>query len=111
MSETQELDQLRQQIDSLDQQIQQLINQRARCAQQVAEVKQKYAQPGESVVFYRPEREAQVLRKVMERNEGPLPDEGMARLFREVMSQCLALEEPLQVAYLGPEGTFTSRLR
>jgi len=109
MSETQELDQLRQQIDSLDRQIQQLINQRARCAQQVAEVKQKYAQPGESVVFYRPEREAQVLRKVMERNEGPLPDEGMARLFREVMSQCLALEEPLQVAYLGPEGTFTQQ--
>lgn len=109
MSEAQELDQLRQQIDSLDQQIQDLINQRAHCAQQVAEVKQKYASPGELVVFYRPEREAQVLRKVMERNQGPLPDEAMARLFREIMSQCLALEEPLQVAYLGPEGTFTQQ--
>jgi len=109
MSEAQELDQLRQQIDSLDQQIQDLINQRANCAQQVAEVKQKYASPGELVVFYRPEREAQVLRKVMERNQGPLPDEAMARLFREIMSQCLALEEPLQVAYLGPEGTFTQQ--
>ena len=109
MSEAQELDLLRQQIDSLDQQIQQLINQRARCAQEVAEVKHKYAQPGENVVFYRPEREAQVLRNVMARNEGPLPDEAIARLFREIMSQCLALEEPLQVAYLGPEGTFTQQ--
>ena len=109
MSEAQELESLRQQIDSLDQNIQDLINQRANCAQQVAEVKQRYASPGESVVFYRPEREAQVLRKVMERNKGPLPDESMARLFREIMSQCLALEEPLQVAYLGPEGTFTQQ--
>lgn len=109
MSEAQELDQLRQQIDSLDRQIQELINQRARCAQEVAEVKQKYAAPGENVVFYRPEREAQVLRSVMDRNTGPLPDESMARLFREIMSQCLALEEPLQVAYLGPEGTFTQQ--
>ncbi|MAK92280.1 MAG: prephenate dehydratase [Oleibacter sp.] len=108
-TEAQELDELRQQIDSLDQQIQLLINQRARCAQDVAEVKQRYAAPGDKVTFYRPEREAQVLRKVMDRNEGPLPDESMARLFREIMSQCLALEEPLEVAYLGPEGTFTQQ--
>ena len=74
MTEAQELEQLRNQIDSLDQQIQQLINDRARCAQQVAEVKHKYAKPDEQVVFYRPEREAQVLRKVMERNTGPLPE-------------------------------------
>lgn len=99
---------LRDQIDQLDQQIHQLINERAKCAQQVAEVKQKHA-GDEPVVFYRPEREAQVLRAVMERNEGPLPDEGVARLFREIMSQCLALEEPLKVAYLGPKGTFTQQ--
>lgn len=109
MSEEQELGQLRQQIDSLDQQIQDLINQRAKCAQEVADVKHKYAQEGEPVVFYRPEREAQVLRKVMERNTGPLPEKGMAKIFREIMSQCLALEEPMQVAYLGPEGTFTQQ--
>ncbi|MDP2609521.1 MULTISPECIES: prephenate dehydratase [unclassified Oceanobacter] len=109
MSEAQELEQLRQSIDSIDRQIQELINQRARCAQQVAEVKEKYAAPGESVIFYRPEREAQVLRNVMVRNTGPLPDENMARLFREIMSQCLALEEPLNVAFLGPEGTFTQQ--
>jgi len=106
MSEEKELGVLRDQIDSLDQQIQKLINERAKCAQNVAVVKEKYAN-GEAIKFYRPEREAQVLRKVMDRNEGPIANEDMARLFREVMSVCLALEEPLKVAYLGPTGTFT----
>lgn len=109
MSEQEELGQLRQQIDALDMQIQQLINQRAECAQQVAVVKHKYAQPDEPVIFYRPEREAQVLGRVMERNTGPLPSKGMAKIFREIMSQCLALEEPMKIAYLGPEGTFTQQ--
>lgn len=62
---------------------------------------------GEVPVFYRPEREVAVLRRVMDRNRGPLSNEEMARLFREIMSSCLALEQPLKVAYLGPEGTFT----
>ena len=106
MSEEKELGVLRDQIDSLDRKIHELINQRAQCAQNVAHVKEKYA-GGEKIQFYRPEREAQVLRKVMDRNEGPIADGDMARLFREIMSVCLALEEPLKVAYLGPEGTFT----
>ena len=105
LSEAEQLGLLRDQIDNIDQQIQQLINQRARCAQQVAEVKQ--ASGATDIQFYRPEREAQVLRRVMERNEGPLSDEEMARLFREIMSACLALEDPVKVAFLGPEGTFT----
>ena len=109
MNEAEELGQLRQKIDDLDHHIQQLINERAHCAQQVAEVKNKYVKPDEPVVFYRPEREAQVLRQVMARNTGPLPDKGMAKIFREIMSQCLALEEPMQIAYLGPEGTFTQQ--
>ncbi|MEH6451118.1 MAG: prephenate dehydratase [Oleispira sp.] len=108
-TETEELSKLRDEIDSIDQHIQQLVNQRAQCAQKVADVKEHFSKPGESVVFYRPEREAQVLRRVMDRNEGPLPAEGMARLFREIMSQCLALEEPMKIAYLGPEGTFTQQ--
>lgn len=106
MSEEKELSALRDKIDSLDQQIQTLINERAQCAQQVAVVKEKYSN-GEAIQFYRPEREAQVLRKVMDRNQGPIANEDMARLFREVMSVCLALEEPLKVAFLGPQGTFT----
>ncbi|MEH6444596.1 MAG: chorismate mutase [Oceanospirillaceae bacterium] len=101
----QELLKLRIQIDAIDQQIHQLINQRASCAQQVAVVKEKF-QGIDDAVFYRPEREAQVLRKVMERNEGPLEDKAVARLFREVMSVCLAHEKPLEIAYLGPAGAF-----
>lgn len=111
---------LREQIDDVDQQLQALLNRRAGLAQQVAQVKlaavQAQLKPGEGidparfdeqVQFYRPEREAQVLRRVIERNAGPLPADKMARIFREIMSACLALEKPMQVAYLGPEGTFT----
>lgn len=96
---------IRARIDALDEQIQQLISERAELAQEVA--RSKIASAGEAAVFYRPEREAQVLRRVIERNKGPLPSDEMARLFREIMSACLALEQPLRVAYLGPEGTFT----
>ncbi|MDO7585180.1 MAG: chorismate mutase, partial [Oceanospirillaceae bacterium] len=106
LTQEQELGQLRQDIDQIDQQIQSLINQRAACAQRVAQVKQVY-QGHQDAVFYRPEREAQVLRRVMERNQGPLDDEEMARLFRELMSACLAHEQPMRIAFLGPQGTFT----
>jgi chorismate mutase/prephenate dehydratase len=101
---TKDLDQIRQDIDSVDEEIQRLLSRRAQLAQDVAAVKQAN---GEAAVFYRPEREAEVLRKVMARNQGPLADEEMARLFREIMSACLALEQPLKVAFLGPKGTFT----
>ena len=108
-----ELDTLRQQIDALDAQMQELLTQRALCAQQVAEVKLKdfEAQNGKAdlsqVMFYRPEREAQVLRKVMERNKGPLDAKVVAHIFREIMSACLALEKPMEIAYFGPAGSFT----
>jgi chorismate mutase / prephenate dehydratase len=100
---------LRQKIDAIDDDIGKLISARARCAQEVADVKKASLAPGASINFYRPEREVQVLRKAMERNKGPLRDEEMARLFREIMSACLALENPIKVAYLGPEGTFTQQ--
>ncbi len=99
---------LRDRIDALDSQIQRLINERAMCAEKVAEV--KMAEQGvQSAVFYRPEREAQVLRRVMERNEGPLGNEEMAKIFRQIMSSCLALEKPMRIAFLGPVGTFTQQ--
>lgn len=114
MSEDQKLRQLRDRIDSIDEQIGQLISERAKCAQEVAEVKKSQSPVNQGagqqgLSFYRPEREAQVLRKAMERNAGPLSNEEMARLFREIMSACLALEQPVKVAYLGPEGTFTQQ--
>ena len=101
------LSQLRDEIDAIDEQLQMLLNKRAQCAQQVAEVNQAEVKEGDTILFYRPEREAAVLRKVMERNSGPLSNEEVARLFREIMSACLALEMTLKIAFLGPEGTFT----
>ena len=103
----QELQALRVRIDSLDEKILELISQRARCAQEVGRIKMATLAEGEEAIFYRPEREAQVLKRIMELNKGPLGNEEMARLFREIMSTCLALEQPLKVAYLGPEGTFS----
>ncbi len=99
-----DLAQVRARIDAVDEDIHRLISERARLAQAVGMSK---AASGRAVDFYRPEREAQVLRRARERNEGPLRDEEVLRLFREIMSACLAQQEPLKVAFLGPEGTFT----
>lgn len=104
------LDEIRSSIDSIDSRIQELISERARFAQKVGVVKDREGNANSkraAVDYYRPEREAQVLRAVVERNDGPLKDEEIVRLFREIMSACLAQEEPLKVGYLGPEGTFT----
>lgn len=106
-SEAPLLAELRDRIDGIDAKIGELISERAQCALDVAKVKSSLAGDGEKISFYRPEREAQVLRRAMERNRGPLSDEEVGRLFRELMSACLALENPIQVAYLGPEGTYT----
>ncbi|MCG7598923.1 prephenate dehydratase [Halomonas sp. McH1-25] len=100
------LDELRNRIDAIDSEILRLISERAMCAQTVAQVK---TADDPQAVFYRPEREAQVLRRIMALNTGPLDSEEMARLFREIMSACLALEQPVKVSYLGPEGTFTQQ--
>ena len=99
-----DLAKIRERIDEVDERIQSLINERARLAQQVGLSK---GDLGSAVDYYRPEREAEVLRKIKARNEGPLRDEEMLRLFREIMSACLAQQEPLKVGFLGPEGTFT----
>ena len=116
ITEERTLEEVRAAIDAIDGDIQALINQRARCAQRVADIKLADAQAArergeadttDEVSYYRPEREAQVLRRIIERNEGPLDGETVAFIFRELMSACLALEKPLQVAFLGPEGTFT----
>ena len=94
---------LRQRIDEIDARIQALISERAAVAREVGVAKGFVI----SSDFYRPEREARVLREVVRRNDGPLGDDEMVRVFREIMSACLAQEEPLKVAFLGPEGTFT----
>ncbi|MBM4192542.1 MAG: prephenate dehydratase [Gammaproteobacteria bacterium] len=100
---------LRSKIDDVDRRLHDLLNERARLARKVGVSKGK---EGRLVDFYHPEREAQVLRMALERNAaarltGALRDDEVVRLFREIMSACLAQEEPLKVGFLGPEGTFS----
>ena len=94
-----ELQRLRASIDALDDRLLEAINERAKLARAVGSLKVGQA--------YRPEREAQVLSRIKRQNPGPLADETVALLFREIMSACLALERPITVAYLGPKGTFS----
>lgn len=101
-----ELARLRERIDGIDREIQSLISERARYAGQVGRAKGELAR---AVDYYRPEREAQVLRRVVDRNEGPLESAVLVRVFREIMSACLAQQEPLRVGYLGPEGTHSQQ--
>ncbi|MDO9216226.1 MAG: prephenate dehydratase [Lacisediminimonas sp.] len=93
---------LRVQIDALDNQLLTLLNQRALVAEQVGEVKKREGTP-----FFRPDRVAQVIEKIQQANQGPLKNEHVAAVWREIMSACLALESPVRVAYLGPAGTFS----
>jgi chorismate mutase/prephenate dehydratase len=97
---TETLKKLREKIDALDARLVKLLSERARLAQQVGHVKQGAA-------VYRPEREAQILRRVAELNPGPLPDRALQRVYTEIMSACRALEDKMTVAYLGPEGTYS----
>jgi chorismate mutase / prephenate dehydratase len=103
---TEPLGKVRERIDSIDRQIQELISERANWAREVARVK---GEGLSAIDYYRPEREAHVLRMVVDRNRGPLSDAEMVRLFREIMSSCLAQEDPLKVGFLGPEGTFSEQ--
>ena len=90
----------RDQIDAIDEQLLKLVNERAAHAGQIGEIK------GGGTI-YRPEREAQVLRRLVDLNQGPLPNEAVTAVFRSVMSNCRALEKALSVAFLGPLGTFS----
>ncbi|MFK8068446.1 MAG: prephenate dehydratase [Gammaproteobacteria bacterium] len=104
MTDEELLNQLRIKIDQIDDNLLELISDRARLAEEVAKAK---GEPPKQGGYYRPDREASILRRILEQNAGPLADEEMARLFREIISACLALEKPLKIAYLGPAGTFT----
>ena len=95
---------LRKQIDKIDQQLLSLLNQRALVAQEVGEVKKR-----EGTAFFRPDRIVQVIEKIQFSNAGPLKNEHLAAIWREIMSACLALESPIRVAYLGPSGTFSEQ--
>lgn len=96
---------IREQIDKIDKQFFKLLRERATLAAEVAKIKQQQQTP----IYYRPEREAQILRSIVANNDSLLPDHEVARIFRDIMTACLALQQPLSIAYLGPEGTFTQQ--
>lgn len=96
------LKKLRQQIDTIDDKITALLNMRIGVAARIADVKKR---DGKSL--YSPEREGEVLRKISLRNKGPLANSALEAIYREIMSSALAVKEPLRIAYLGPEATFT----
>ena len=91
---------IRRKIDALDARLVKLISARAKIAQQVGKIKN-------GTRVYRPEREAQVLRRVSALNKGPMPAAGLRRIYAEIMSACRALEDTMAVAYLGPQGTYS----
>jgi len=93
---------LRAAIDALDGEIVERLNRRARLAQQVGAVKGRTDAP-----VYRPEREAQIMKRLRELNAGPLSGDAIEAIYREVVSACRELERRLRVAYLGPAGTFS----
>lgn len=103
MTERDEIKKLRYEIDEIDKKIQHLLNKRVSIAQQIAHLKSN----AQNQDFYRPEREAQVLRIIMDRNEGPLSDKAVAALFREIMAVTLAAESPIKIGFLGPQGTYS----
>jgi len=101
---TQDLAALRMQIDTIDAELLTLLNRRANVAELVGEVKKRDGTP-----FFRPDRVAQVIEKIQTANLGPLKNDHVAAVWREIMSACLALESPVRVAYLGPAGTFSEQ--
>lgn len=96
------LDELRKQIDALDSQIVPLLNARARVVVEIGKFKL-----AENVPIYAPDREKMVLQKVRALNEGPLPDRCLEAVYRELMSGSFALEKPLRIGFLGPDGSFS----
>jgi chorismate mutase/prephenate dehydratase len=101
---TDPLRQLRRRIDEVDARMLELLSERGRLVLEVGALKH-----AESAPVLRPEREAQILRRLAERNRGPLSDGGLAAIWREVISACRDLERRLRIGYLGPVGTFSEQ--
>ncbi len=97
-----DLQELRVRIDAIDRQIVQLLNERYKIVKDVGEWKRERGQP-----IYVPEREKALLEKLESINDGPMPNDTLRAVYREIMSGSLKLESPLKVAFFGPEATFT----
>lgn len=98
----QDLKQLRDQIDGIDRDIVERLNERVRLACEIGKIKLSQGKE-----IYVPSREEEVFDKLTASSKGPLPDKALRKIYREVISAAIALEKPMSVAYLGPEGTYT----
>ena len=98
----QSLEQLRRRLDELDAKLVELLSQRASIVVEVGDYKRAHGLP-----IYAPHREQEVIRRVLDLNEGPLPARTLEAIFRELMSGSFALERPQRVGYLGPAGSFS----
>jgi len=101
--DTYSLEELRQKIDAVDDHLLSLISERARLASCVGVYKNRQ----DNAPFYVPSREAEIIRRLVRANSGRLSGAALHGIFREIIGACLTLEQPLSIAYLGPEGTFT----
>jgi len=99
---SEELKRLRKRIDQIDKTLLELLNERAELARKIGEIKKE-----KGLDIHVPEREREILKKILKKNEGKFPEQALIRIFREIISACLSLEEPLKVGYLGPKATFT----
>ncbi|HLC41833.1 MAG TPA: chorismate mutase, partial [Methylomirabilota bacterium] len=97
-----DLDEWRSRINKIDQEILSLLNQRAEVAQKIGEAKRQ-----QGLEFHNPEREQEILARIHRLNPGPFPASGIEAVWREILSACLTLEQPLRIAYLGPAATYT----
>lgn len=104
MSSDRQINSLRNRIDAIDDELLRLLNERADASTEIGHVKREKDPDSQ---FYRPDREASILRRLGAENPGPLRNEDLVRVMREIISACLSLEQRLRIAYLGPEGTFT----
>jgi chorismate mutase/prephenate dehydratase len=96
------IEDIRSEIDRIDKELVELINKRAECAAEIGKLKDASTES-----IFAPEREMQVLSKVLSLNRGPLSDKTISAIYREIISACRALEKPITVAYLGPAGSYT----
>lgn len=102
MADLKKLKQLRKKIDAVDEEILEALNRRAEVVLEIGRIKRDRKEK-----FYAPTRENEVITRLISLNRGPFPNEALKTVYREIMSASLALEEPLKVAYFGPQATFT----
>ena len=98
------LKKFRTKIDIIDKKLLDLLNQRANIAKQVAD----YKKSSNNTIIFRPDRESQIIKNLRSINKGPLNDDHIHNIYREIISSCLSLETNLNVSFLGPEGTYLS---